>query len=247
MISGSTNSDPAKDRQPKGRVTLGSLIFGGEVVLAAFLVGTVLFVGFSYLIAGVRTEVQDVVYFEFPYLSYGFKCIGIGLLAILLVAYTKYRRSTRYVAPLASIAISLVFLVKAASLRPESQLLRVECRPLGSAHNSLEDFYRVHGNYPANETQLRCALNVPPGTASPFSRKGKVLPYTVHVTVGASQPSLDQLPSSPGTLTYTVKTDLSQYWLAVTSLDRPVGGRVRIAGSGEPWIVVGKAQIGKMQ
>src|SRR5262249_35457759 len=161
---------------------------------------------------------QDVMYFQFPYFLFGTKCAGVGIISILLIVFAFVRRSVRFITPLISLMISLVFLIEVPSLKPESQMLREESRPLDSAREALATFYQEHGRYPSDESELRGALRIPVGTPSIFARRGSPIPFRVQMMKGSPSDFLHRLPDSPGVLMYAVSSDLSQYWLAVTSL-----------------------------
>jgi hypothetical protein len=70
-----------------------------------------------------------------------------------------------------------------------------------------------------------------------FFRDGKAIPYDVRIVTNAEAPTLGSLPTNPGTIIYAVSSDHKEYWLAISTLQSPVGGAVvlhHIAGKYDP-------------
>lgn len=73
----------------EGSLKLWTIALRVLFALSTLLAGLVLLIGLSLVIGGVRTEIQDIVYFRFPYLLFGLKCIGVGLVAVLLEIFPE--------------------------------------------------------------------------------------------------------------------------------------------------------------
>ena len=102
-------------------------------------------------------------------------------------------------------------------------------RLLGHADHSLSEWDEAHGRFPSDEQELRTALSGRPLRESAiFFVHGNPIPYDVRIRTDATGPSLETVPSNPGTVIYAVTSDYKEYWLTITSLRNPVGGPVTL-------------------
>lgn len=104
-----------------------------------------------------------------------------------------------------------------------------------------------HGRYPASEQELRDSLGQQlSGEPAIFLRRGRPIPYGVRFAT-QTKGSLDSsVPPDPGIVDYSVAPDGKEYFLRMTTLQKPVGETVvfyHLPGDKNAWVVTGKLPV----
>jgi hypothetical protein len=201
--------------------------------------------GFSLLRDWIRLHLHlwDSPYFKWPYLSMGLIFLLLSGFGLGVAVRAMRRERLSVLASLASFLLGIGCMVNLPDVGPRLDMAGAVQRLLGHADHSLSDWDEAHGRFPSDEDELRTALSRRPLRESPiFFLHGNPISYDVRIRTDATGPSLETVPSNPGTVIYAVTSDYEEYWLTITSLRNPVGGPValeHIAGlEGEPiWVM----------
>ena len=132
-------------------------------------------------------------------------------------------------ASVASFFLGIWCMVALPNIGPRLEMASAVQRLLGHADHSLSDWDEAHGRFPSDEEELRAALSGRPlRESSIFFLHGNPISYDVRIRTDATGPSLETVPSNPGTVIYAVTSDYKEYWLTITSLRNPAGGQVAL-------------------
>lgn len=188
-----------------------------------------LVIGFSLLRDWIRLHTWDGPHFKWHYLLTASICLLLSGLGLGIAARAICKERFRVVASLASFFLGIGCMVILPDVGPRVEMAGAVQRLLGHADHSLSDWDEAHGRFPSNEEELRSALSSRPLRESAiFFRDGKPIPYDARIRTDATGPSLETVPSNPGTVIYAVASDHKEYWLTITSLRNPVGGPVTL-------------------
>lgn len=188
-----------------------------------------LITGFSLLEDWIRLHTWDGPYFKWHYLSMALAVLLLSGLGLGLAARAMRRERFCVLASVASFFLGIGCMVNLPNVGPRIEMAGAVQRLLGHADHSLSDWDEAHGRFPSNEEELRKALSGRPLRESAiFFVHGNPIPYDVRIRTDATGPSLETVPSDPGTVIYAVTSDHKEYWLTITSLRNPVGGPVTL-------------------
>jgi hypothetical protein len=187
---------------------------------------------------------QAVVHFDYNYLATGLLWLSCALIGIAAAVYAASRRSLYGLALVIAAASGVLSTISLPDVGPEVQMMTGVTRLLGHADRSLALWDEAHGRFPESDAELLDALKARPlGEGRLFAIGSRGLPYAVRLIADANGPYAATAPSSPGVFVYAVRQDSGEYWLTVTTLDKPVAGRVvfhRVAGdylNGKLWVM----------
>lgn len=185
--------------------------------------------GFSLLGDWVRLLSWDGPYFRWHYLSTALAVLLLSGFGLGLAARAVRREHLCVLASVASFFLGIGCMVNLPDVGPRIEMAGAVQKLLGHADHSLSDWDEAHGRFPSDEGELRTALSGRPlREPAIFFVHGNPVPYDVRISADATGPSLEMVPSSPGTVTYAVSSDYKEYWLTITSLRNPVGGPVTL-------------------
>jgi len=185
--------------------------------------------GCSLLRDWIHLRMADGPYFKWHYLSTALAFFLISGLGLGLAARAIRRQRFCVLASVASFLLGIVCMVNLPDIGPGLEMADAVQKLLGHADHSLSDWDEAHGRFPLNEEELRTALSGRPLRESAiFFQHDNPIPYDVRIIKDASGPSLETVPSKPGTIVYAVASDYQEYWLTITSLRNPVGGTVTL-------------------
>lgn len=185
--------------------------------------------GLSLLRDWIRLHVWDGPYFKWHYLPTALIFLLISGFGLGLAARAMRRERLSVLASLTSFSLGILCMVNLPDIGPRLEMASAVQRLLGHADHSLSDWDEAHGQFPSDEGELRAALSGRPLRESPiFFLHGKPISYDVRIRTDATGPSLETVPSNPGTVIYAVSPDHKEYWLTITSLRNPAGGPVMV-------------------
>jgi len=195
--------------------------------LGAFTNLPALVTGFSLLRDSFRLHTSGGPYFNWPYLATASICLMFSGLGLGMAIRAMWQQNFRILASVVSLVVGLGCMVTLPNIGPSLDMAGAIQKLLGHADHSLSDWDETHGRFPSNEEELRKALALRPLQESPiFFLHGNPIPYHVRMVTNAAGPSLETVPSDPGTVIYTVSSNYKEYWLTITTLRDPVGGPV---------------------
>lgn len=185
--------------------------------------------GFSLLGDWIRLHTWDGPYFKWHYLSTALIVLLLSGFGLGIAARAMRRERFCVLASVASFLLGIGCMVILPDVGPRIDMADAVQRLLGHADHSLSDWDEAHGRFPSDEEELRTALSGRPLRESAiFFVHGNPIPYDVRIRTDATGPSLETVPSNPGTVIYAVTSDYKEYWLTITSLRNPVGGPVTL-------------------
>ena len=188
-----------------------------------------LILGFSFLGEWVRLHTSNGPYFRWQFLGAGALCLLFSGLGLGLAARTIVRENFRLLSSVVALVIGLGGMIELPEVSPRLSMADAVQKILGHADQSLSNWDEIHGKFPTDEKEVREAMAVRPLTEPPiFFLNGMGIPYDVRIITNASGPSVEPLPPNPGTIVYAISADYKEYWLAVTTLRKPIGGPVRL-------------------
>jgi hypothetical protein len=188
-----------------------------------------LVLGSRFLFDWVRSRVSGGPYFKWSYLATATICLLFSGMGWGVAAKAIWGKSFHLLAAVATLFIGLGCMVILPNVGPRLDLASAVQKILGHADHSLADWDELHGRFPSNEEEVREAMKFRPLRESKiFFLHGKAIPYDVRILTNATGPSLETVPSNPGTIIYAVSSDYKEYWLTITTLRNPVGGPVAL-------------------
>jgi hypothetical protein len=213
-------------------------VIGGTFCLPGLIAGGGLILDWA------RLQTPTAMYFSYPYFAAGVAWTGASLVGIGATWYSFTRRRFYGIGALLALVIGSWEMASLPGLNPRVQMLGQVTSLLGHADHSLAAWDETHDRFPTDETELLDALSRRPQSEARLFYVGRrELPYTVKMVANATGPYVGSLPERPGVFVYAVRKDFLEYWITVTTLDRPVGGQVvfhRAAGNyknGEVWVI----------
>jgi hypothetical protein len=203
-----------------------AIIIGG---VGAFTNLPALVTGFSLLRDSLRLHTSHGPYFNWPYLATASICLLFSALGLSMAIRAIWQQNFRILSSIVSLVLGLGCMVTLPNIGPRVDMAGAIQRLLGHADHSLSDWDEAHGRFPSNEEELRKALALRPlQEPAIFSLHGNPIPYNVRMVTNATGPSLETVPSNPGTVIYAVSSDYKEYWLTITTLRDPVAGPVAL-------------------
>lgn len=185
--------------------------------------------GFSLLRDWIRLHTWDGPYFEWHYLSTALICLLLSGCGLGMAARAMRRERFCVLASAGSFLLGTGCMVILPNVGPRLDMAGAVQRLLGHADHSLSDWDEAHGRFPSDEEEIRTALaDRPLRESAIFFLHGNPMPYDVRIRTNATGPWVEPVPSNPGTVIYAVTPDYKEYWLTITSLRNPVGGRVAL-------------------
>ncbi len=211
---------------------------GGLLCLPALATGS------AIVLQWIHLKTQFVMYFDYNYFPVGvlwLSCALIGISASVLAVTHRVRYGR---AALVAVGIGLISAISVPNGGPRAQMITSMTSLLGHADHSLALWDDAHGRFPGSDAELLDALKQRPlGEKPVFAEGTRGLPYAVRLVPDANGPYAALVPNSPGVFVYAIRRDLHEYWLTVTTLDRPVAGRIvfhRVGGdfqNGKLWVI----------
>jgi hypothetical protein len=213
-------------------------IIGGLLCIPGIVVGGMLTYDW------IRLKTHSLMYFDYRYAASGLLWLCISLAGMIAAACTLSRRVFYGILPLMAVAIGLVATLSVPEVNPRVEMMTRATSLLGHADRSLALWDEAHGSFPESDVELLNALSERPlSEARIFGFGSERLPYQVKLIANAVGPYMQTPPDQPGVFVYAVRGDFQEYWLTMTTLDEPVGGRVvyhRAGGdykNGKLWVI----------
>jgi hypothetical protein len=115
--------------------------------------------------------------------------------------------------------------------------------------DALHDWYEKRQKFPADESEFWEAVGR--GTSptqyraghavySKYRQHGNLLPYEIIVFGNASGPRVADVSPRPGVIYYCVSTDLQEFWITMTGLERDLGSTASLRQltwwGKKPWV-----------
>jgi hypothetical protein len=182
-----------------------------------------LFFGTMLLAYWAMTQFGRGTYLEYPYLLVGLAFCGVAFLQALCATEGMRRSGAWRFLLIVPVALCLATMINVPDIAPED---REGLREVSDVLRGLNSFSSEHGRFPATVAQLEQLIPSTIGP-SPYRNGGRPVGHHVALISNASGPYTGSAGDQPGVLYYSVSGDCKESWIAVTELDRPVGGKVR--------------------
>jgi len=192
------------------------------IFLCAFALPALFFAA-MLLVYWVTAHIRPGIYVDYPYLLVGFAFIAVAVIQALCATAGMNRDGAYRLLLIVPVVLCLATMINVPEIAPED---REGLRHVSDVLRGLNSFSEWHGRFPRTAMELEQFI---PSTIGPsaYRSSGRRLAYRVVLIPNAAGPYPGSAGDQPGVSYYSVSSDCKDAWIAVTQLDRPVGGKVQ--------------------
>jgi len=185
-----------------------------------------LFFGAYFLWCWIRVHTSNVYYVRAAYGKVGIVFLAFGLLSVWATLYAIWRRKFWLIVVPVLVCWTTARIISEGTPQGFQRLNDGMC--MAAVDSSLRAWYENHQRFPTDEQEFREAVDkglvslyVAGWPESRYAQSGNSLPYQIIVHTGAASPELDA-SGRPGIIYYCISSDLQEYWVTMTALQREV-------------------------
>jgi len=174
--------------------------------------------------------------FNYEYLLFGMVWVLAASIGLIPVVYASFKSAPSKFLSAWAVAVGLTSAYLTPEFNPQTSMLTAATGATREIEQNLIAWDGIHGRYPMDANELADAVGSEFLSERPvFRRQGKAIPYRLRFVPNATGPYEYQDVDEPGMLVYAVSSNFREFWLTMTTLDKPVGGRtvfLRAPGAG---------------